>query len=60
MSQSDMRNVRLWHRILIARVGKVAGARENERNEIGLRENVKRREKEVERRRTKCKLRHVS
>lgn len=45
MSQSDMRNVRLWLRILIARVGKVDEARENERNEIGLRENERRREK---------------
>jgi hypothetical protein len=39
---------------------KVVGSRENERNEIGLRENERRGEKEVERRRKKCKLRHVS
>jgi hypothetical protein len=34
-----MRNAPLWFRILIARIGKVDETRENERNEIGLREN---------------------
>jgi hypothetical protein len=38
-----MRNVPLCLGVLIARAGKVDEARENERNEIGLRENERRR-----------------
>jgi hypothetical protein len=60
MSQKDMKNVRLWLGILIiARIGRVGGTREDERNEIGLRENERRKEEDVERRRNECKLRHV-